>query len=184
MLSIFTNPVEALSKANRNQSFARTIAVLIVSSVLFAIGGFAITSAVLPANITFAYFAGLGMFFITIILAIIMSAVVMLIANALGSRGRFFHSITAVSYSLLPGSVGFLVMSLLVSIPIGLFVGVIISSVLVALGLSIFFRALREFFHLDYVAALTLFIIIIIAFLVSFFSSTAFLSIVNVMLQL
>ncbi len=184
MFSLIRSPAEALSKAGRTQSFAHTLLVLIVSSILFAIGGYLITSVVLPTNIAFAYFAAAGLFFMTIIIAIILSIVVMLIANTMGGRGHFYHSITSVSYSLFPGSIGFLVLALSINVPFGLFIGIAVSAIFVSLGLAIFFKSLKEFFNLDSASALALFIIAIIAFAVSFFASTTFLSIVNVLLQL
>ncbi|MBI4162897.1 MAG: hypothetical protein HY513_04385 [Candidatus Aenigmarchaeota archaeon] len=185
MLSLLRNPVNELAKANRSHSYARTLSILIVSSVLFAIGGFLMTSAVLPTSTAFAYFSATGLFFMTIIASIILSVVVVLIANTIsGKQQTYYHGITSVSYSIFPGSIGFLIMGLSVNVPFGLFIGIVLAAIFVSLGLSIFFKSLKEFFRLDSASALSLLLIAVVAFAVSFFSSTAFLGIVNALLQL
>jgi hypothetical protein len=98
------------------------------------------------------------------------------VMNILGGRGKYHDGLTATTYSSMPVSFGFLLLSMLYAIHplLGMTIGIVIISITAALSLSIYFRALKEFYSTDMLTTLIGILIVFFALLTSAYISAMF----------
>jgi len=96
--------------------------------------------------------------------------------NILGGKGKYYESLTAATYSSLPISLGILITSFLslINSVLGGFLGFIIIAITSALSLSIYFKAIKEFYSTDMLITFVGFLIIIYTFIIAVYVSVAF----------
>mgnify|MGYP001773710029 CR=1 FL=1 len=144
---ILSNPVHAILKAKKERNTNKSVAILFVDWVLFALGA----SLVM---FKFAKFFTLLVFFSVFVLGLLgslfFSLLVQIIFNILGSKGKYFDALTALAYSKFPLSLGVVIVSVLSYLPLaGLLISIIVLSIFGAMAIATFYRGLKELFGLD-----------------------------------
>lgn len=158
--------IAALKKHNMHA----TIKLLVASSLLFGLGISVMVSKLLLLSGAFTaeVFIGLALtvFALLVIIALAMAVVLEFIAINLGGTGRFYEALSAITALLAAPSLGIFIASLLLLVPfIGFFLGPFIIALTLGIGLSSFYRAVKEFFRVDMVTAF----IAVSVFILSFF---------------
>ena len=171
LIEILTDPVTAILRAKKEKNLNKTLLILILSWILVGISSFLFfyrTTIILTA-----FGSSLAIFFFGILFSILYSYIIDVIVNILGGKGKYYNSLTAVTYSSLPISVGFLLTSILSFIhPIlGIILGFITIAITTALSLSIYFRAIKEFYSTDMLITFVGFLIVLYVFMIAAYVS-------------
>jgi len=171
---ILTNPVAAILKAKKEKNINKTMLILLLSWLLTAISFFFVTFNTMLTIVALGSF--IAVFVSGILFSLFYSYIVDLVMNILGGKGKYYETLTATTYSSLPISVGLFLTSILFLINqlLGLTIGFIIISITTALTLSIYFRAIKEFYSTDMIITFIGFFLIIYIFMVAFYISIAF----------
>jgi hypothetical protein len=120
--------------------------------------------------------SSLAIFLFGILFNIFFGYIINLVMNILGGKGKYYEALTATTYSSLPISFGFLLMSMLYAIhPIlGITIGIVAITITTASGLSIYFRAIKEFYSTDMLTNFIGFLIIFFALFISIYVSVMY----------
>jgi O-antigen/teichoic acid export membrane protein len=171
---ILTNPVTAILKAKKEKNLNKTLSILILSWILVGISFF--LAFYKTALILVAFGSALAVFLFGILFSIFYSYVIDIVMNILGGKGKYYDSLTAATYSSLPISIGILLTSILSEVHpvLGVIIGFIVIAVTTALSLSIYFRAIKEFYSTDMFMTFVGFLLILYVFMIAFYISTAF----------
>jgi len=171
---ILINPLLAISKAKKEKDLNKTIIILIFSWILVGLSFFLVFYK--TASILMAFGSALSVFLFGILFSIFYSYIVDIIMNILGGKGKYYESLTAATYSSLPISLGILITSFLslINSVLGGFLGFIIIAITSALSLSIYFKAIKEFYSTDMLITFVGFLIIIYTFIIAVYVSVAF----------
>jgi len=176
ILSLFSNPPQAIIEAKKSKSMGMTMVVLLFSAVLIAILVAIITAMSTrsysswdyyssyhsqvnaAAAIVGAFAAFMGVFLGTLFGGYLVSVVM----KTLGGSGGFFEGLTSLAYSLYVPSVAIFIMGLLIlggaaaggAGAIMVFVGMVVLIWGVVIGMATFYRSLKELFSTDMVTAI------------------------------
>jgi hypothetical protein len=173
-MNILLNPVYAIQKAKKNRSVDKSMSILMLSWVMVSMGFFA--TLFRTATVTLAFVSSLTAFIFGIVFSMFLSYIIDVIMNLLGGKGKYFDSLSATAYSSLPFSVGVLITALLslVSPILGGAVGFVSLSITVAMSLSIYFRAIKEFYATDITTAFVGFLIVLYVLFIALYVSLEF----------
>lgn len=173
VIEILTNPVTAILKAKKEKNLNKTLLILILSWVIVSIGFFFVFYK--TTTILFTIGSVLTVFLFGILFSLFYSYIIDVVMNILGGKGKYYESLTATTYSSLPISIGLLLTSIVSSIhPVLGIIGFIVIAVTTALSLSIYFRAIKEFYATDMLITFVGFFIILYVFLIAIYISAAF----------
>jgi hypothetical protein len=178
---ILLSPLNAISNAKQKKDVNRTIITLLQVAVIFAAAAFSMTAGT-TQNIALLAGSLLGAFSFFVIFAVILGWTVHVAAVNLGGKGSYYEGLTAITYSLLPFSVGMLIVALLGYIPaIGRLLGSLAVFPTIAATLSLLYRSVKELYRTDMVVSLVTVSVMLTAVLVGivFLSS----SVVEMMMQ-
>lgn len=178
LIKILKTPTEALSEAKKKKDKTDTILTLFVVSSFFGIAAslivYKLTTmfAVFRALSVAATFSAFLMTFILIFIgAIFLSFLLNKIVNILGGKGEFYDGLTSVVYSLVPLSVGILLASVLVFVPVvGIFLGALILAIKFAIGMAILYRGTKEMYKTDMIVSFIAVSVLVLAVIVSLYS--------------
>lgn len=171
---ILLNPLIAISKAKKEKDLNKTLLILIFSWGLVGLSFFIIFYKTTTILMTFG--SALSVFLFGILFSIFYSYIANIIMNILGGKGKYYESLTAATYSSLPISFGIFLTAIFSSINsiLGGFLGFIIIAITAALSLSIYFKAIKEFYLIDMLTTFVGFLIIIYVFIIAVYVSVAF----------
>lgn len=169
-MKLLTSPLEALREAKTKKSFGKTLAILIISAILFgvSIAIFPLTTLVarpLTSGLTFSTTAFAASFIGTLVLGLFYGYLAKLVMSVLEGKGKYFEGLTTIAYSIFPVSVGLVILALLNYVFLQvqqiaqyywltIFIQGFVLSIFMALGLATFYKGLNELFQVDMVAAL------------------------------
>ncbi|MFH0949352.1 MAG: YIP1 family protein [Candidatus Aenigmatarchaeota archaeon] len=164
-LDVFRHPVNALAAAKKSRNMNSTIKTLLCVSALFGIAAALITYKIFPIP-PVAAMAGIGIFVFSLVCMLFSGLVIQIISNTLGGKGEYYEGLTAITYSHAPISLGVLITSIFLFVPIiGIAIGIIAISLSLAYGISMLYRGIKELFKTDMIVsfvAVSVFIIVMI----------------------
>jgi len=168
---IFKSPLDAIKRAKREKNLNKTVEILIATWIFISLSFLLTSLRAFPSWVSVAL--AVFIFLLGIICQIIFGYLVKIIMNILGGRGKYFEGITAITYSLVPMSVGLLATAILAFIhpAIGAILGFIIIAVTTAMSFSIYFRSIKELFNTDILTTFIGFLIIIYVVFVSIYAT-------------
>lgn len=163
-MKIFFQPSEAIKDIKKEKSLGKSISILAIAAVIFAIiaaVGVSRITAVLPAGITMPQFAqyGIGIAAVATFLCVFIGGlfigwILQIAMTTLGAKGDFFAGVTSIAYPLLIISVSTLIATFVAFIPlIGPVIAFIISLILVTIAFAFTYRAIKELFATDMITA-------------------------------
>jgi hypothetical protein len=168
---LIVDPLVAIKEAKRKKDLNKIFYVLIINSILFALGFAILIYPLTPNALAFS----LLILILNIFSVILLGFFVQLVFSVLGGRGKFYEGFVPVTYAEFPPSFGFFVSSIFFSIPaIGLLITLFLMLVFSLIGFSVFYRAVKEFFGVDLITVWIGISIIMLALIVAIYS-TAFL---------
>ncbi len=142
---ILINPVSAITRAKKEKNITRTSSLLVLEWVLI---GLAITT-ISRGSLT-GVMSALGAFIIGLPSVLFLALLLKIVMTTLGGKGKYFEGLTAVTYGLFVISLGILVSSGLFYLPLsGLLLALMTLSIVSALGIATFYRAVKELFSAD-----------------------------------
>lgn len=146
----FVSPETVIKKAKKEKNLNKTVGYQILVSVIFAVASYLIgytANFLYPETFAITCFilGFLGMLFAGYLATIVM--------NVLGGRGKYFEGLTAVVYTMVPPSIGTLILALLSYVQQLTWLGVIAVIITSAMGYAIFYRSLKELFRTDMITA-------------------------------
>jgi hypothetical protein len=170
MLDVLKNPVKAILDAKKKKDMKKTALVLIESAIFFAIASGVIVAstglydALLVSSVV-------SMFVIVLVAGLLVGFVFYAAAITLGGKGGYFEGLTAISYGLLPISVGVLVSAVLMVIPYTSGLQLIVLAFAFVLGFSVVYRALKELYSTDMVTTLVVVSVSVLAIIMAIYAS-------------
>lgn len=166
-IDVIRSPVSAVLAAKKRKNMSKTWLTLFEASALFGLASAVFVLRSNPAAVSLAAVSALSVLAVILLLSILLGFVLRIIVSNLGGKGKYYESLTSISYALAPISVASFVGSLLGVLP----GGVILSSVALALGfasgISILYRSIKELFATDLITALVAVSIVIIVLFVT-----------------
>ncbi|MBI2578643.1 MAG: hypothetical protein HYW26_02955 [Candidatus Aenigmarchaeota archaeon] len=171
-------PASALN-SYRKHDLRRTLKLLITSAFFFSLGASLLVSkiAFLAGAFSPGIFAGflLAVFALVILVSLGLGLVHEMISGIMGGRGKYYESLTAISFFWAAPSVGLFITSLLLFVP---YVGIILGSFIVALtfstGLASLYRSTKELAKVDTLTSYIIVSILMLSFFVMFYSMIVF----------
>ncbi len=180
IMSLFTNPANAILEAKKTRSMGSTMLVLLISALLLAILVGIVTALTTRSSYTYGYYSGyggnslntaavgivvIGAFttFMAVFLGGLFAGYLISVAmRTLGGTGGFFEGLTTIAYALYVPSIALFIMGLLAAgaAMVGgmgvvmIMVGMVVLMWGVILGIATFYRSLKELFSTDMVTAL------------------------------
>jgi hypothetical protein len=152
---LVSNPVEAILETKKYTNTVEAIGTLVIAAIIAAIsiGIMIVRLGLVPFQM--AALAAVAGFVVMVVACLFLGYVIKIITVTLGGKGNYAEGLTAISYAVFAPAVGALVSSIVSTIP---YVGPIISFVVLvlacALGISTFYRAVKELFSVDMVTSL------------------------------
>jgi hypothetical protein len=152
---IFLSPVSAIKKAKKEKNLNKSLTILFVDWVLFALSALILSRNLASSIPTISpLFFGLFVFFLGYLASLLLGLIIQIIFTILGGKGGYFESITPLSYCELPLSLGVFLAGLFSLVALaGLLISLIILSILVAMSIAIFYRGIKEMFKVDLITA-------------------------------
>jgi len=176
IMSLFTNPANAILEAKKTRSMGSTMLVLLISALLLAILVGIVTALTTRSSYTYSYYSYgssgpniaavvIGAFttFMAVFLGGLFAGYLISVAmRTLGGTGGFFEGLTTVAYALYVPSIALFIMGLLATGAVlaggmgvvMIMVGMVVLMWGVILGIATFYRSLKELFSTDMVTAL------------------------------
>ncbi len=157
-MEILTSPVKAIAKAKKEKNLGKSIGVLVVAALLFAIAT-AIGMIPISGLAQIGAESAVGIFFLVLVGGLFLGWIVKIVMTTLGGVGKYFEGLTAVAYSSLPISIGMVIASIasvtLAQSPVaGMVVSFVFLAIFGALGLAILYRAVKDLFRTDMITTL------------------------------
>jgi len=152
-------PGEMISKAAKKRDIVNSVLVLLVASILFAVGSalsMTQAQALLSAVPFDAGTIAVSVFFIVLIGGLFFGWVVALTVKALAGKGGFFEGLTSVAYSMLYLSKGMFLAAIFTLIPNAAVTAVLSFAAIIifgVLGYATLFRGIKELFGTDLLTA-------------------------------
>lgn len=164
---------------HRKHDLHRTLKLLMLSSFAFSLGvGIFVSKLSLQAGVfTTNIFIGmfLTMFASVILLSLGLGLVHEFVSAALGGRGRYYESLTSVTFFFAAPSLGFFVASLLLFVPyIGMLLGSFIIALTFGMGLAALYRATKDLARVDMVTSYVIVSVLTISFFVMLYAALLF----------
>jgi len=170
---ILVNPVTAILKAKKEKDLTKTLLILIYSWLSIGVSFFLFYRS---SSMLIAFGSSLAIFLFGILFSLFYSYLIGIVMNILGGKGKYYESLTATTYSSLPISLGLLLMSILFAINtmLGIIIGFFVIAITTALSLSIYFRAIKEFYSTDMLIVFLGFLIILYVLMIAVYISIGF----------
>jgi len=171
---ILMNPIKAILKAKKNRDINKTLLVLVLSWIMIDIS-FSITLYRIGIPLI-ALSSALAIFLFGILFSLFYGYIINVVMNVLGGRGKYYDGLTAATYSSLPISIGILVTAFLsfINVVLGGLLGFLILAVTTALSLTVYFRAIKEFYSTDMVITFVGFLVTIYVLMIAIYLSLGF----------
>jgi len=171
---ILMNPIKAILKAKKNRDINKTLLVLVLSWIMIGIS-FSITLYRIGIPLI-ALSSALAIFLFGILFSLFYGYIINVVMNVLGGRGKYYDGLTAATYSSLPISIGILVTAFLsfINVVLGGLLGFLILAVTTALSLTVYFRAIKEFYSTDMVITFVGFLVTIYVLMIAIYLSLGF----------
>lgn len=158
---MFFDAVKMIMKTKKEKNMAKTLGILLISSMLFGISSILLLSKILFGIGTLML--GLAFFLFAIVFGLVLGASINISAVILGGKGKYFEGLASITYPLFCLSAGIFIISLLSFVPFTGAINIIILILAFAYSLSILYRGVKELFSLDMV---TTFVVVSIQTLV------------------
>jgi len=171
---ILMNPLKAILKAKKDRDVNKTLLVLFLSWIMVGIS-FSITLYRIGL-LSIALSSALAIFLFGILFSFFYGYIINIVMNVLGGKGKYYDGLTAATYSSLPISIGILLTAILsfINVVLGGLLGFITLAITTALSLSIYFRAIKEFYSTDMVVTFVGFLITIYVLMIAIYLSLGF----------
>ena len=151
MKLILTKPVSAIQKSRNPKGMMTTIEILLSAWALIGLSAFVATSS-LPIQMRIG--GALIVFALGTAATAFYAFLLQLVATNLGGKGRYYHALTALTFSKFSVAVGLLLASVLLSLgSFGVLLAVIAALVFIVNGISILFRTVKDYFGFDIITA-------------------------------
>jgi len=168
-------PAEAIMAARKKATFGDALGTLIVDGIVLAVAAaIFVTQLGSMTGLGAMLGQGLGMvavsvFVLTFVGGLFFALLTKLVVNTLGGKGDYVHGLTVDAYSLAAPSVASLVTAIFFAVQwVGPIVGFLALSLGIALGISTFYRAIKELFATDMITALVAVGVLMLALTVAF----------------
>lgn len=152
-MRIIKDPVKSIEQAKRQKQINRTVLLLLESCIVFGIASALAVMRNLSltySSLVMAASSGISFLGLLLIASVITAFVIEIILRTLGGKGKYYEALTAVSYSLVPVSAGFLIASIMLFMPaVGSMLAFLFLLPAFALGMSLLYRSIKELFGVD-----------------------------------
>jgi len=171
---ILMNPVKAILKAKKDRNMNKTLLILVISWIMVGIS-FSFTLYRIGTPLI-ALSSALAIFLFGILFSLFYGYIINIVMNVLGGKGKYYDGLTAATYSSLPISIGILVTTILsfINVVLGGLLGFLALAITTALSLSIYFRAIKEFYSTDMVVTFVGFLVTIYVLMIAIYLSLGF----------
>lgn len=173
-IEILASPASAIAKARKQKRMNKTVSVLLITCVLFGVSAGIGTLKFSLAGIGAGAMTIMG-FLVALIVILLTGLLIELAARTLGGKGKYFEGLTTVTYSFLIPSVGLLIASVLLFIPLigpGLaFLALVVS---VVMGFAMLYRSTKDLFRIDMITSFIVISVVIAAFLLAAYGIALF----------
>jgi hypothetical protein len=172
----FTNPSLVIAKAKKQKDINHTLKILMIEWLFFGVGFFIVSSILFRATswLLVGISVFLSVFISGVIATIFIGWIIELIITTLGGKGKYFEGLTACVFGLFPISIGLLISSIVSFIPmIGFLISLILITLSSAVGISMFYRGLKEMFGTDMITTWIGVGILIVSTFLAFYLSLA-----------
>ncbi len=145
---LLTNPPAAIARAKREKDINKVLSLLLAEVVLVGISVMIIFS--IFGQTTAGATIASAVFFV-VLLGILFSAfLIKTVMTTLGGRGKYREGLTAVVYGKFSLALGIFISSILLYLPLlGSGLALLVLAASAALGISTFYRAVKELFNVD-----------------------------------
>ncbi|MEM5801933.1 MAG: YIP1 family protein [Candidatus Aenigmatarchaeota archaeon] len=170
---ILINPVSALAKAKRERNLNKTLIVLLVDWVIFALAAL-VVSRLLSTLATrgASFLLAPIVFFLGFLGSLFFALLTQILFDILGGKGKYFEALTPLAYSKFALSLGVFLASLFSMLPfIGLLLSLVVLSLFGAMGISIFYRGIKEMFGIDMITTWVGIGLLVLVLVFSFYAS-------------
>ncbi|OYT42666.1 MAG: hypothetical protein B6U78_00610 [Candidatus Aenigmarchaeota archaeon ex4484_224] len=169
-LDILKNPTKTIKKEKNRKNEKEIASMLIVEAILLAISFVPLVRTSLTSYTEISAFV-ITLAVILIVGILIESYILNLVFKVFSDKGKFFLSLKSIVLALYPISVGTLISVYLINFLTSLYlISAIIETILVAFGLSLFFRSLKEFYNESYIVIYIITILISMAILAGMYT--------------
>jgi len=167
---LFKSPTLAISKAKREKNISKTLWILILTWILFGLSIFIVSAKMFTIMISIG--VAVSVFLIGLLCSMFCGYLIEIIMNVLGGKGKYYEGLTTATYAKFPISFGFIITALLSLIhPFTGVIGFVIIAITVALGLSIYFRGIKELFGTDTLTTFIGFVVLIYVFVIAVYAT-------------
>jgi len=171
IIDIIKNPAEAIKSAKKEGDLMKT-SIIMIEGLLFAVVAMIIMMARFGFDVGSVLSLVATVFVGGSVAMIVLGYLLKITMNILGGHGSFYEGLTAVTYSVIPLSVGLLIVAVLSYIPIlGIFISFLIMSVLGVMGAALFYRATKEMFATDMITTMVGISVLILGLFIAFYIS-------------
>jgi len=172
-VEILKTPLTAIKKAKREKNINKTVGILVVTWILFGISFFILAIKTYTPLVSLGI--SMSIFLSGLLCNLFCGYLTTVVINVLGGRGKYYEGLTAVTYTFYPISIGVIITALLSLVhPALSIIGFIVIAVKAALGFSIYFRSVKEFFNTSMLIALITFLILIYVVVVAMYVTILF----------
>jgi hypothetical protein len=167
---LLTQPVAAIARAKKTKDINKTLVLLVVEWVIIGLG-ILVAFRELTKVVALSFFATL----LGIICTLFSGLFTQIVFDTLGGKGKYYEGLTASVYAKFPISIGIFCASVISAVSIAAIIpAFIVMMIFVLLGLSTFYRAVKELFTVDTITAWVGMSILFLAVFVSFYLTLVF----------
>lgn len=142
------DPAAAIARAKRDKKINKTVSLLIFEWILIGLAIIVVYSFLGLQSIGTRI--AMNVFFVGMFGVLFFALLVKIVMKTLGGKGRYIDSLTAVVYGNFAIAAGIFISSFLLSMQsAGFVLSFLVLAVSVALGISTFYRAVKELFNTD-----------------------------------
>ncbi len=145
---LLTNPPAAISRAKREKDINKVLSFLLAEAILVSLAVM-IASSVFGQTVAGTTTASAA-FFVVLVGMLFLAFIIKIVMVTLGGKGKYREGLTAVVYGEFAIALGIFISSILLYLPmLGFVLAFFVLTVSVALGISTFYRAVKELFNVD-----------------------------------
>ncbi len=145
---LLTNPPAAIARAKREKDSNKVLSLLLAEAVLVGVSVMIISS--IFGQTTAGATIASAVFFVVMIGILFSAFLIKTVMVTLGGRGKYREGLTAVVYGKFSLSLGIFISSILLYLPLlGSGLALLVLAASASLGISTFYRAVKELFNVD-----------------------------------
>lgn len=149
MSQLLFNPTSEILKAKKEKNLNSTLIILLIESILIGLAAYILSTKTLAQPLL-----AILVVFLYLASKLFYGFLIQIVFTVLGGKGKYFEGLTSIVYAMFPIASSFFVSSILVLIhPVGVLLSIIILLIFSVMGVSTFYRGVKELFNVDMIVA-------------------------------